>query len=64
MVLKEFRELQPRPADVAMIVALPILLLVVFGYAANFSIDEVSTAVLGAAGEQLESTASRRCSPW
>ncbi len=55
MVIKEFRELSRDRRTVAMIVALPILLLVVFGYAANFSVDSISTAVLGPQAQQVES---------
>jgi ABC-2 type transport system permease protein len=54
MVTKEFRELRRDRRTVAMIVALPILLLVVFGYAANFNVDSLSTAVLGPQAEQVE----------
>lgn len=53
MVAKEFRELRRDRRTLAMIVAMPLLLLVVFGYAANFSIDEVRTAVVGAQAEQV-----------
>jgi len=38
-----------------MIVALPILLLVVFGYAADFGVDTISTAVLGPQAERTQS---------
>ncbi len=54
MVMKEFRELRRDRRTVAMIVALPILLLVVFGYAANFNVDSLSTAVLGPQAEQVQ----------
>jgi ABC-2 type transport system permease protein len=47
MIVKEFRELRRDRRTVAMLVALPVLLLVVFGYAADFSIDSVSTHVVG-----------------
>jgi ABC-2 type transport system permease protein len=53
MVIKEFRELRRDRRTMAMIVFLPILLLVVFGYAANFKVDTISTAVLGDQAEQL-----------
>lgn len=53
MILKEFRELRRDRRTVAMLVVLPILLLVVFGYAANFSVDTLPTAVLGPAADQL-----------
>jgi ABC-2 type transport system permease protein len=56
MVLKEFRELRRDRRTMAMIVFLPILLLVVFGYAANFKVDEVSTALLGAQVERAGAT--------
>ena len=52
--MKEFRELRRDRRTVAMIVALPILLLVVFGYAANFNVDSIGTAALGPQAEQLE----------
>jgi len=55
MVRKEFRELSRDRRTVAMIVAMPILLLVVFGYAADFGVDNVSTAVLGPQAQQLQS---------
>lgn len=54
MVSKEFRELRRDRRTVAMIVFLPILLLVVFGYAANFSVDSIGTAVLGPQAEQVQ----------
>ena len=47
MVLKEFRELRRDRRTVAMLVGLPLILLVVFGYAANFDVDEISTDVVG-----------------
>lgn len=47
MILKEFRELRRDKRTMAMLIALPILLLVVFGYAANFTIDQVPTRVVG-----------------
>jgi ABC-2 type transport system permease protein len=52
MVMKEFRELRRDRRTMAMIVFLPILLLVVFGYAANFEVADVTTAVLGPQADQ------------
>lgn len=57
MLLKEFRELRRDRRTMAMIVFLPILLLVVFGYAANFEVDDVTTAVLGPQAEQAGTNA-------
>ncbi len=47
MILKEFRELRRDKRTMAMLIALPIVLLVIFGYAANFTIDEISAQVVG-----------------
>ncbi|WP_433887504.1 ABC transporter permease [Streptomyces sp. CA-111067] len=47
MILKEFLELRRDRRTMAMIIALPLLLLVVFGYAANFSVTDVPTRVYG-----------------
>src|SRR3954469_1600686 len=55
MILKEFRELRRDRRTVAMLVALPIVLLVIFGYAANFTIDSISTKVVGPGAEQVQS---------
>ena len=38
-----------------MLIVLPIVLLVIFGYAANFTIDELSTRVVGPQAEQVAS---------
>ena len=54
MILKEFRELRRDRRTMAMLVALPIVLLVIFGYAANFTIDELTTAIVGPGAEQTE----------
>jgi ABC-2 type transport system permease protein len=47
MVLKEFRELRRDRRTVAMLIVLPVLLLVVFGYAANFAVHNIPAAVVG-----------------
>lgn len=47
MTVKEFRELLRDKRTLAMIVVMPLMLLVVFGYAANFSVTSVKTAVVG-----------------
>lgn len=53
MIRKEFRELFRDKRTVGLIVALPLLLLVVFGYAANFYVSSVQTAVLGSQSQQV-----------
>lgn len=52
MILKEFRELRRDRRTMGMLIAMPILLLIVFGYAANFSVDEIPTATLGPQAQQ------------
>ncbi|MBO9554738.1 ABC transporter permease [Cellulomonas sp.] len=47
MILKEFRELRRDRRTLAMLVVLPVVLLVIFGYAANFTIDTITTRVVG-----------------
>lgn len=47
MILKEFRELRRDRRSMAMLIALPILFLVVFGYAANFTVTSIRTDVVG-----------------
>ncbi len=53
MILKEFRELRRDKRTMAMLIVLPILLLVVFGYAANFNVDTIRTAVVGPSADQV-----------
>jgi len=53
MILKEFRELRRDKRTMAMLIMLPIVLLVIFGYAANFTIDELHTQVIGPGAEQV-----------
>jgi ABC-2 type transport system permease protein len=47
MVTKEFRQLRRDRRTVAMMIVLPVLLLIVFGYAANFSVSNIPTVVTG-----------------
>jgi ABC-2 type transport system permease protein len=52
MVRKEFQELRRDRRTMAMLIVLPLLLLVVFGYAANFHVSSISTDVYGPQAEQ------------
>lgn len=47
MIVKEFRELRRDRRTIAMLIALPVMLLIVFGYAANFNVSSVKTEVIG-----------------
>ncbi|WP_029090347.1 ABC transporter permease [Brevibacterium album] len=53
LITKEFRELARDKRTLAMLILLPVLLLTIFGYAANFSVDRVQTAVVGPEAEAL-----------
>jgi ABC-2 type transport system permease protein len=56
MILKEFRELRRDRRTVGLLVGMPLLLLVIFGYAANFYVSSVKAAVVGPQAEQVAST--------
>jgi ABC-2 type transport system permease protein len=47
MAMKEFRQMRRDRRTLAMMILLPVLLLVVFGYAASFDVDHVKTVVVG-----------------
>jgi ABC-2 type transport system permease protein len=53
MVMKEFRQLRRDHRTLAMMILMPVVLLVVFGYAASFDVDQVKTVVVGPRAEQL-----------
>ena len=55
MIAKEFRELRRDRRTMAMMIALPIVLLVVFGYAANFKVHDIPTVVVGPGAQQAAS---------
>jgi ABC-2 type transport system permease protein len=52
MIVKEFRQLRRDHRTLAMMIVLPVLLLVVFGYAASFDVDEIPTTVVGPRAER------------
>lgn len=52
MVVKEFRQMRRDHRTLAMMIVMPLLMLVIFGYAASFDVDEVATEVVGPAAEQ------------
>jgi ABC-2 type transport system permease protein len=47
MIVKELRELRRDKRTLAMLIVMPLLLLVIFGYAANFFVTSVKAAVVG-----------------
>src|SRR6266511_1043929 len=59
MALKELRQLRRDRRTVALMVGLPIVLLVVFGYAASFDVDQLRTVVVGPGSRWSPSTRTR-----
>jgi ABC-2 type transport system permease protein len=55
MIVKEFRQLRRDRRTLAMMIVLPLLLLVVFGYAASFDVMSIPTSVVGPHAEQVAS---------
>lgn len=53
MIHKEFRQLRRDRRTVALMVGMPLMLLVIFGYAARFDITEISTAVVGPTADSV-----------
>jgi ABC-2 type transport system permease protein len=51
MIVKEFREVVRDRRTLAMLIVLPLLLLIIFGYAADFSVSSAETAVVGPQAE-------------
>jgi ABC-2 type transport system permease protein len=47
MIVKEFRQLRRDRRTLAMMIVLPVLMLVIFGYAANFNVTAIPTVVVG-----------------
>lgn len=54
MIVKEFRELRRDRRTLAMLVGMPVLLLVIFGYAADFTVSSLSTGIVGPHASQVQ----------
>ncbi|MCB1246680.1 MAG: ABC transporter permease, partial [Acidimicrobiia bacterium] len=52
-IVKEFRQVRRDKRTLAMMIVMPIVLLIVFGYAASFDVSDISTVVYGPAAEQV-----------
>ncbi|MBO0774227.1 MAG: ABC transporter permease [Actinobacteria bacterium] len=50
MIVKEFRQLRRDRRTLAMMIVMPVLLLVVFGYAASFDVSKIPVVVAGPQG--------------
>jgi ABC-2 type transport system permease protein len=53
MVVKEFRQVRRDRRTLAMMILMPVVLLVVFGYAASFDVGHVNVSLMGPGAESL-----------
>src|SRR5215218_8968925 len=60
MAMKEFRQMRRDRRTLAMMILLPVVLLVVFGYAASFDVDQVKTVMVGPRAEQVAAALPER----
>ena len=52
--IKEFQELGRDRRTLGMLIVMPLLLLIIFGYAANFTVDTFQVAIVGSDAENVE----------
>lgn len=55
MIRKELRQVTRDRRTLAMLIVMPVVLLLVFGYAASFDVEEIPTIVVGAEAADVES---------
>jgi ABC-2 type transport system permease protein len=55
MILKEFRQVGRDRRTLAMLIVMPVVLLLVFGYAASFDVTEIPTVVVGPGADTVSS---------
>lgn len=53
LIMKEFRELARDRRTLALLILLPVFQLVIFGYAANFSVDRIAVIIVGPKAQTL-----------
>lgn len=56
MILKEFRQVSRDRRTLAMLIVMPVVLLLVFGYAASFDVSEIPTVVVGPGADTVTSS--------
>jgi ABC-2 type transport system permease protein len=61
MIVKEFRQLRRDRRTLAMMIVMPVVLLIVFGYAASFDVTKIPAVV---AGPQASQAAARLTAPF
>lgn len=55
MVVKELRQVRRDRRTLAMMIVMPVMLLIVFGYAASFDVTAIDVAVSGSGADRIES---------
>ncbi len=55
MIVKEFRQMRRDRRTLAMMIALPVVMLIIFGYADRFSVSKIPTVVEGPQAAAIES---------
>ena len=53
MIIKEIRQVRRDRGTLAMLIVMPVVMLLVFGYAASFDVDEIPTVVVGAQASEV-----------
>ncbi|HEX9846829.1 MAG TPA: ABC transporter permease [Acidimicrobiia bacterium] len=53
MIVKELRQVARDRRTLAMLIVMPVLLLLIFGYAASFDVDEIPTVVVGESAREV-----------
>ncbi|MGH8957543.1 MAG: ABC transporter permease [Acidimicrobiia bacterium] len=53
MIQKEFRQVRRDRRTLGLMIAMPVMLLVVFGYAASFDVEEIATVAYGPGAETI-----------
>ena len=53
IMLKEFQELRRDRRTLALLIVMPLLLLIIFGYAANFTVEHLTVAVYGESAKDV-----------
>jgi ABC-2 type transport system permease protein len=53
IMVKEFQELRRDRRTLALLIVMPLVLLIIFGYAANFTVDHLTVAVYGSSAQDV-----------
>ena len=53
MIIKEFRQMRRDKRAMGLMIGLPVMLLVIFGYAARFDVSDINTVTVGPDAAQV-----------